>query len=78
MPSSKKRKAHIHPHTDFIPHEKKRKTAVPYVMVICTLFAIGIAYFATGNSVIGLSAGALAGLIIGYFAGKQLDKAFEK
>ena len=52
---------------------------VTYTVAICTLFALGIAWFAVGDgSVIGLLAISAAGVIIGYFAGKQLDATFDK
>jgi hypothetical protein len=78
MPQSKKRKDHAHPHPDFIPHQKKRKSSIPVVMITCCLFAIGIGWFASEGSAVGIIAGALCGLVIGYYAGKQLDKALDK
>ena len=79
MPESKKRKPHTHPHIDYIPHKKKKKSVVPYTVSICTLFALGIAWFAVGDSsVIGLLAISAAGVVIGYFAGRQLDATFNK
>lgn len=76
MPQSKNRKANKH-HVDYLPHKKERKSAVTIAMIVCTILALGIAYFA-GPSVIGLVCGAVAGAAIGYFAGKEMDKAFDK
>ena len=75
MPQSKNRKPHKS-HIDYIPHKKKRKSAVPVAIGFCALLALGIAWFASGSSVVGLVAGAIVGGVIGYFAGKQMDKAF--
>jgi Glycine zipper len=77
MPQSKNRKAHKQ-HADYIPHKKKTKSAVPVAIGFCALLAFGIAWFAAGPSVIGLVIGAAVGGVIGYFAGKEMDKAFAK
>lgn len=76
MPQSKNRKAHKH-HIDYVPHKKERKSAVTIAIIVCTILALGIAYFAE-LSVIGLVIGAIAGAVIGYIAGKEMDKAFSK
>ena len=78
MPQSKKRKAHTHPHIDYIPHKPKKKSTVTVAIIVCTVLSIGIAWFASGGSIPALIAGVLAGVVIGYFAGKQMDKAFDK
>ena len=77
MPQSKNRKGHKH-HPDYIPHKKKIKSIVPVAIGFCALLALGIAWFAAGPSAVGLVIGAALGGIIGYFAGKQMDKAFDK
>jgi hypothetical protein len=77
MPNSKNRKTHK-PHIDYVPHKKKRKSAVPVAVVFCAILAFGIAWFAAGPSGPGLVIGALLGGIIGYFAGKQMDNTFNK
>jgi len=77
MPQSKNRKPHKH-HADYVPHQKKRKSAVPVAIGFCALLALGIAWFAGDGSVVGLIIGAVIGGIIGYFAGKQMDNAFNK
>ena len=78
MPNSKNRKAHHKTHIDYIPHEKKRRSAVPVAIGFCALIALGIAWFAAGPSVISLLIGAIVGVVIGYFGGKQMDQAFDK
>lgn len=78
MPQSKKRKSHKHEHIDYIPHAKEKKSTVPLAITVCVVLALGIAWFAAGDSILGLVAGAAAGALIGYFAGKEMDKAFSK
>lgn len=78
MPQSKKGKSHKHDHIDYIPHAKEKKSTVPLTITVCVVLALGIAWFATGGSFIGLAAGAAAGAVVGYFAGKEMDKAFNK
>lgn len=78
MPQSKKRKTHKHSHQDFIPHQKERKSAVKLAIIVCVVLALGIAYFATEGNIIALIIGAISGVVIGYFGGKQMDKSFEK
>lgn len=76
MPQSKKRKAHKHEPHDYIPHKPKRKSAVPVAVVFCMLLGFGIAWFAADLSIPALIAGAALGGIVGYVAGKQMDKTF--
>ena len=78
MPQSKKRKNQKHVHQDYIPHQKKRRSAVPVAIGFCMILGLGIAWFAAGSSVPGLIIGVVAGGIVGYFAGKQMDKTFNK
>lgn len=79
MPQSRKRKVHHAHHVDFIPHEKKRKSVMPFTVILCTLFAIGIAWMAdTESSWIVLLASAAGGLIIGYYAGRRIDAALKQ
>ena len=86
MPRSHNRKAHYtHTHIDYIPHkrkdaipEKKRNSILSASIILCTVFGIGMAWFAAGNSVPALITGAVSGLLVGYYGGKQLDKSFDK
>jgi len=78
MPQSRKRRSQRDAHIDYIPHKKKRKSAVPVAIIVCGLLAFGIAWFANSTSTTGMIIGAVVGAIIGYFAGKQMDKAFDK
>lgn len=78
MPQSKKRKQQQHAHIDYIPHKKKRKSAVPVAIVFCAMLALGVAWFAVGPSIVGLLTGVAIGIVIGYFTGLQMDKSFEQ
>lgn len=78
MPQSKKRKSQVHAHQDFIPHKKQRKSIAPVAMVVCAILTLGITWFAVGASIPWLLGGVVLGIIVGYFAGKQMDKSFAK
>ncbi len=77
MPQSKKRKQQQHAHIDYIPHKKKRRSAVPVAIVFCAVLALGIAWFATGLYMPGLVIGTILGAVVGYFVGLQMDKTFD-
>jgi hypothetical protein len=79
MPQSKKRKHHheFHPAAN-AEKAKKNKSAVLVAGIFFSLLGIGIAYFATGASLLWLLTGAVAGAVAGYFFGKQIDKSFSK
>lgn len=77
MPRSKKRKHHH----DYKPpanaeKTKKNKSAVLIAMIVCGILGMGIAFFA--DNYLWLLAGAIVGVAVGYFAGKQLDRSFLK
>lgn len=75
MPQSKTRKEHKH-HIDYVPHKKKQKSIVPAAIILCAVLALGISWFASDGSIVGIIIGAIIGAVIGYFAGSQMDKAF--
>ena len=79
MPQSKKRKHHheYRPPANAVK-AKKNKSAVIVSTIFLGLIGIGIAYFAMGSEVLWLLAGAIAGIIGGYFFGRQIDKSFSK
>ena len=79
MPQSKKRKHHheYRPPANAVK-AKKNKSAVVVSTIFLGLIGIGIAYFAMGSEVLWLLAGAIAGIIGGYFFGRQIDKSFSK
>jgi hypothetical protein len=79
MPQSKQRKeGKQHTHIDYIPHKKKKKSAVPVAIVVCVLLALGIAWFAAGSYAPAMAAAVVLGSIVGWIAGMQMDKTFNK
>lgn len=80
MPQSKKRKGHHEHHGDeaLAPKEIKRGSAVVVGAIFFALIGLGIAYFISDDSLKWLAIGAVAGAIVGYFFGKQLDRSFSK
>lgn len=78
MPRSKQRKHH---HDPYQPHatgpkkENKSRSAVTIAVVFFALLGMGIAFFATGSSILWMLLGALVGGVGGYFFGKQIDKS---
>ena len=79
MPQSKKRKHHHdHPVPQGTPHSKKTRSAVTVAVVFFGLLGLGIAYFATGSSVLWLIVGAVVGATAGYFFGHQIDKSLSR
>jgi len=79
MPRSKKRKQHhdYHPPANAVK-SKKNKSAVMIGVIFFGLIGAGIAFFAAGSNPIWLIVGAVAGVIGGYYFGRQLDKSFSK
>ncbi|MEP7255108.1 MAG: hypothetical protein ABI666_04985 [Ferruginibacter sp.] len=78
MPRSKKRKHHH----DYKPSPnaekaKKNRSAVLIAIIFCGIIGMGIAFFAFDNA-LWMLAGAAIGAVVGYFAGKQLDRSFSK
>jgi hypothetical protein len=83
----KVRKPHHHYHQGY---QQKRVNAPPKInskrangiitvaVIIFGLLGMGITFFAAGSSIIWLSAGALAGLVFGYFFGHQIVKGLSK
>jgi 1,4-dihydroxy-2-naphthoate octaprenyltransferase len=79
MPQSKKRKHHheYRPPANAVK-AKKNKSAVIISIIFFMLIGTGIAFFAMGSEVLWLFAGAIAGVICGYFFDRQIDKSFSK
>lgn len=80
MPRSKQRKHHhdaYQPHTPVVKKGKPR-SAVTVAVIFFALLGMGIAFFATGSSVLWIAIGAVAGGAAGYFFGKQIDRSFSK
>ena len=82
MPRSKTRKNHHDQRP--IPNatrSKKNRSAVSASIVFFALAGIGIAWFAAGDSdlwLIWLTVGAVAGSVLGYYFGQQIDRSFSK
>lgn len=77
MPRSKTRKHHHEHHTPANAEKaKKNRSPVLFMVILCTVIGLGMAWFASESSPVWLAAGALAGAAVGYIAGKQLDKSF--
>jgi hypothetical protein len=72
MQHHKKRKHPEHPPVQQIKKDIKKIRVIAVVTVIFLLFGTGIAFFATGNDVVWLIAGGLAGAVCGYFFGRQI------
>ncbi|MBS1741658.1 MAG: hypothetical protein JST81_01375 [Bacteroidetes bacterium] len=82
MPESKKRHTHhkhAHPqtHAEHIAHEKKKSSAKTPMMIFCAVLAFFVGWFTVGTT-LWLAVVILAGLVIGYFLGNQMDKSMSK
>lgn len=83
MPKSKQRSAHKHHHPNqtnstLDTGPKTPRSARAFTMPISALFGAGIGWFAAGDSILWIIAGALAGLGIGHFIGLRMDEAFSR
>jgi len=59
-------------------NSKRANGIVMVAVIICGLLGMGITFFAAGSNALWLFAGAVAGLIIGYFFGHQIVKGLSK
>ena len=76
MPRSKKRKHHHeHHNVPGNPSPDKKSSAVTFAVIFFGLLGLGIAFFAAAFS-FWLLVGVVAGVVGGYFFGKQIDKSF--
>lgn len=57
---------------------QKNKSAVIVAAIFFGLIGVGIAFFAAGSNAWWLIAGAILGVVGGYFFGHQIDKSFSK
>ena len=81
MPRSKQRKHHHdqqHHHPVGPKKESKSRSAVTVAVIFFALLGMGIAFFATGSSILWMLLGALLGGVGGYFFGKQIDRSLAK
>lgn len=78
MPRSRKRQGH-HPHkkTSSIP-AKQRVKGRNLLALLFAIFAVVIAYFAAGDNVIILLIAAVAGALIGYIVGINMEQDASK
>ena len=77
MPRSKQRKHHHDPqqHPAGAKKTGKGRSAVTVAVIFFALLGLGIAFFASGSSILWMLLGALVGGVAGYFFGKQIDKS---
>ncbi len=59
-------------------NSKRANGIVTVVVIIFGLLGMGITFFAAGSDIMWLSAGTVAGLILGYFFGLQIVKGLSK
>jgi uncharacterized membrane protein len=79
MPRSKQRKHHHeYKQPSNLVKINKKRSAVNVGMIFFALLGMGIAFFATGNSILWIVIGAVAGAAGGYFFGKQIDRSLAK
>jgi hypothetical protein len=74
MPSSRKRHGHHNYHKPASIPTKQRTDGRTFWAILFGIFGLFIAYFAAGNNVIALAAGAFLGALAGYFIGKSMEK----
>lgn len=78
MAQPKKRKHPHHTQTPKVPGRIIYHKVIPVVVIIFILFGIGIAFFAVGNNITWLIAGALIGGVSGFFFGYAIAKGLSK
>ncbi len=78
MSHTKKKKHAPHPPVPQIKKDIKKFRVITVAVIFFLLFGAGIAFFAVGNNVPGLIAGALIGAVCGYFFGKQIVQGLFK
>ena len=59
-------------------NSKRASGIVTVAVIIFGLLGMGITFFAAGSDIIWLAAGTVAGLIFGYFFGRQIVKGLSK
>lgn len=82
MPSSRGRHAHKHPHTQSTKQTKKARTpsknrATIVAIVFFTLLGLGIGFFIDDSSTLTILTSTIAGAVLGYLFGHQIDKSFQ-
>jgi UDP-N-acetylmuramyl pentapeptide phosphotransferase/UDP-N-acetylglucosamine-1-phosphate transferase len=79
MPKSKQRKHHHEQQQ--APNLVKSDKTGSFVILLTIFFALlgmGIAFFATENSILWIAIGAIVGAVAGYLFAKQVERSFSK
>ena len=77
MPESRNRPGHHYQQKADIPARQRVKGRVLWA-ILCAIFAVLIAVFAAGDNYLVLIIAAVAGGVIGYIAGKSMEKDAKK
>lgn len=77
MPRSRQRQGHDYQKPADIPASQRVKGRV-FWAILFAVFGLGIAYFAAGDNWLVLLIGAALGAVIGYYAGKSMEKDAKK
>lgn len=77
MPESRNRPGHPYQKPADIPASQRVKGRIIWA-ILFAVFGLGIAYFSSGDNWLVLSIGAIVGSIIGYVAGKSMEKDAKK
>jgi len=78
MPESRSRhKAHHH-HQASEHHRKKKRKAATVMALFAALLGVIIVYIAAGSDPLWLVIGGIAGAVVGYFIGHNIDKTLKE
>ncbi|HVK96991.1 MAG TPA: hypothetical protein VM368_04195 [Flavisolibacter sp.] len=77
MPESRKRPGHNFQKPSDIPSKQRTKGRILWA-ILMAIFALIIAFFATGDNLVVLGISASFGAIIGYIIGKNMEQAAKK
>lgn len=73
MPRSRQRPGHDYQKPADVPASQRVKGRA-FWAILFAIFGLGIAFFAGGTNWVYLLVGALLGAVIGYYAGKSMEK----
>lgn len=73
MPESRNRAGHQYQKPADVPASQRVRGRIMWA-ILFAIFGLGIAFFAAGGNWIVLTIGAILGALIGYFAGKSMEK----
>lgn len=78
MPNSRKRKGHHQHHQDEMRTASKQKTSGHLIWsLLIAIFAMVIGWFAAGTNIVVLVICGVAGAVLGYLIGKNMEKALK-